>query len=167
MVAQKEGKSASMHDSRILWPTGSVTERVATDGDYDELWHLHVDTMRHYVAATYGWVDAVQERLFREAWQWKVGQQVLVDEGVIVGNWLVMRRPEDLLVAFIRVASSHQRRGIGTVVLRRILHDAAALRIPARLEVMKANPDAERLYGRLGFVVEGNSPTHFRMMARS
>jgi GNAT superfamily N-acetyltransferase len=123
--------------------------------------------MHRYVAATYGWVDAVQERLFREAWQWKVGQRVLVDEGVIVGNWLVMRRAEDLLVAFIRVASSHQRRGIGTVILRRTLDDAAALRVPVRLEVMKANPDARRLYSRLGFVVEDNSPTHFRMVARS
>jgi ribosomal protein S18 acetylase RimI-like enzyme len=41
------------------------------------------------------------------------------------------------------------------------------LRVPVRLEVMKANPDARRLYSRLGFVVEDNSPTHFRMVARS
>jgi GNAT superfamily N-acetyltransferase len=156
-----------MPESRILWPSASIMERPATDQDYDDLWRLHVDTMQRYVAATYGWVDAVQERLFREAWEWKVGQQVLVHEGVIVGNWLVMRRAEDLLVAFIRVASSHQRRGIATVMLRRTLGEAAALRMPVRLDVMKANPDAQRLYSRLGFVVEGDSPTHFRMVAGS
>jgi ribosomal protein S18 acetylase RimI-like enzyme len=145
-----------------------MMERVATDADYDELWRLHVDTMRGYVAATYGWVDAVQERLFREAWQWrKTGQRVLVEEGVIVANWMVRRRDEDLYVTFIRVASSHQRRGIGTGILQRTLDDAASLRVPVRLDVMKANPDAQRLYRRLGFAVEGESQTHFRMVSRS
>jgi GNAT superfamily N-acetyltransferase len=146
------------------WPV-PFTERTATDADYDELWRLHVDTMHRYVTATYGWVDAVQERLFLEAWQWKPGQRILSDEGAIVGNWLVTRRADDLLVAFIRVASSHQRRGIGTAILQRALDDAAVLRLPVRLEVMKANPDAQRLYRRLGFTIEGESPTHFRMSA--
>ena len=56
----------------------SLAEREATDADYDQLWRLHVDTMRRYVATTYGWVDAVQEQLFREAWRWKGGQRVIV-----------------------------------------------------------------------------------------
>ena len=153
-----------MSDSRTLWPMTSLAEREAADADYDELWRLHVDTMRRYVATTYGWVDAVQEQLFREAWRWKGGQRVIVTGGVIVANWLVMRREEDLLVTFIRVASSHQRRGIGTAILRRALDDAASLRVPVRLNVMKANPDAQRLYRRLGFGVEGESPTHLHMV---
>ena len=67
-----------------LWPTESTIERDATDADYGVLWRLHVDTMRPYVTATYGWVDAVQERLFREAWQWKAGQRVLFEGAVVL-----------------------------------------------------------------------------------
>jgi GNAT superfamily N-acetyltransferase len=147
-----------------LSPTEAIVEREATDADYDELWRLHIDTMRLYVTATYGWVEAVQERLFREAWQWKAGQRVLVEGDAVVANWLVTRRTGDLLVAFIRVRSSHQRRGIGTRILRRALDVAAASGVPVRLQVMKANPDAQRLYGQLGFVVESESPTHFHMV---
>jgi GNAT superfamily N-acetyltransferase len=162
---QSEDRSASaVSDSSTHGPTTLLVERDATDADYDVLWRLHVDTMCRHVAATYGWVDAVQEKLFREAWQWKAGQRVIVTGGVIVANWLVMRRAEDLLVAFIRVASSHQRRGIGTAILRRALEDAASLRVPVRLDVMKANLDAQRLYRRLGFGVEGESPTHLHMV---
>jgi hypothetical protein len=53
--------------SGTAWPIESIEERAATDVDYDALWRLHVDTMKTYVAATYGWVDSVQESMFCHA----------------------------------------------------------------------------------------------------
>src|SRR5260370_4305722 len=142
-----------------------VEERAAADPDYEQLGRLHVDAMREYVAATYGWVDEVQERLFRDGWQTKLAQRVLVD-GAIVAAWLIEYRPDDIFLSFVEVASSHQGRGIGTLIVRRVLSDAAAARLPARLNVMKSNPGARRLYGRLGFTAEEETATHFCMVAR-
>jgi GNAT superfamily N-acetyltransferase len=139
-------------------------ERAVTEADYDPLWRLHVDAMRDCVTATYGWLDAVQERLFREGWQKKLAQRVLVDGG-IVAAWLIERRLDDIYLAFVEVASSHQRRGIGTSIVQRVLDEAAATNRPARLQVMRANPGARRLYERLGFRVQRNTATHFGLIA--
>jgi ribosomal protein S18 acetylase RimI-like enzyme len=147
--------------SDAAWPIESIEERAVTDTDYDALWKLHVDTMRTYVAATYGWVDAVQVSMFRERWPRNQAQRVLVDQGAIVAAWLVERRADDVYLAFVEVASSHQRRGLGTAVVRRALAAAAAAGLPARLAVMKANPDARRLYERTGFSIERETPTHY------
>jgi GNAT superfamily N-acetyltransferase len=138
---------------------------VATDADYDALWRLHVDTMRAYVAATYGWVDSVQESMFRQAWPKNRAQRVLVDGGILVATWRIERRIEDVFLALVEVASSHQRRGVGTAIVRRTLAVAAEARLPASLAVMKANPDARRLYERLGFRIDRETPTHYFMVA--
>jgi ribosomal protein S18 acetylase RimI-like enzyme len=147
------------------WPDElRVTERAVTDDDYGQLWRLHVDAMRDYVAATHGWVDEVQERLFREGWQRKIAQRVLVDD-VVIAAWLIERRPDDVFLSFVEVASSYRRRGIGTTIVRRILSEAGAVRLPARLQVLRSNLEARRLYERLGFRVEDETATHFRMVA--
>ena len=147
-----------------VWPI-EIEERAATDADCDALWRLHVDTMRTYVAATYGWVDSVQESMFRENWPKRRAQRILVDQGTIVAAWLVERRVDDVFLTFVEVASSHQRSGVGTAIVRRTLAAAAASRLPTRLTVMKANPDARRLYERIGFCIDGETPTHYIMVA--
>jgi GNAT superfamily N-acetyltransferase len=126
------------------WPIASIEERAVRDADYDALWGLHVDAMRTYVAATYGWVDAVQVSIFRE---------------------LLEHRTDEVFLAFVEVAPSHQRRGLGTAILGRTLAAAAAAGLPATLAVMKANPDARRLYERVGFSVARATDTHYFMVA--
>jgi ribosomal protein S18 acetylase RimI-like enzyme len=138
---------------------------VATDADLAALWQLHVDTMRSYVDATYGWDAAVQEAMFRAAWPETRGQRLLVEGDVVVAMWRIEERAEDLYLAMIEVAPSHQGRGIGTELVRRLLERASAAGKAARLQVMKANPAARRLYERCGFLVERETATHHVMVA--
>jgi ribosomal protein S18 acetylase RimI-like enzyme len=147
------------------WPVPSIAERAVRDADYDALWALHVDTMREYVAATYGWVDAAQAEMFRERWAANLAQRVLVDGGSVVAAFLVQRRADDVYLASVEVAPSHQGRGLGTAIVRRVLAAADTAFAPARLQVMKANPRARRLYERLGFAIEGETPTHCLMVS--
>src|SRR5262245_42576261 len=84
------------------WTVESIEERPATDADYDALWRLHIDTMQAYVAATYGWEDAVQESMFREDWRRRPGRRILVDRGTgrVVAVWLVERRTDEVFLVF-------------------------------------------------------------------
>jgi GNAT superfamily N-acetyltransferase len=50
------------------------------------------------------------------------------------------------------VDAPHQRKGIGTEVLRGIIDEASRRRLPVRLAVVKINP-SRKLYERLGFRV--------------
>jgi GNAT superfamily N-acetyltransferase len=50
------------------------------------------------------------------------------------------------------VDAPHQRKGIGTEVLRGIIEEASRRRLPVRLAVVKINP-SRKLYERLGFRV--------------
>ena len=68
-----------------------------------------------------------------------------------------------LVVGKIELLPEFQRKGVGTVLMKRILGEAQVRRIPVRLQVLRTNTPARRLYERLGFTVSGETETHFQM----
>ena len=70
-----------------------------------------------------------------------------------VGRLRVVRSREGLLIAGIQILPVHQRKGIGSELIRSVIGEAKQKALPVRLEVVKASPDAKRFYLRLGFEV--------------
>jgi predicted GNAT family acetyltransferase len=54
-------------------------------------------------------------------------------------------------LAGIQIVPDYQGQGIGTSIIKTILQEASERAVPVELRVNKDNPDAERLYARLGF----------------
>ena len=71
-------------------------------------------------------------------------------DGVAVGRLYVARNDEEIRIVDIALHPDHQGRGVGTVLLRRLIGEAAAAGRPLRIHVERENP-ARRLYDRLGF----------------
>lgn len=78
---------------------------------------------------------------------------VVEADGTPVGRLRVVRTDEELLIAGIQILPVYQRKGIGSEVIRSLMGEAKRNALPVRLEVEKDNPDAKRLYLRLGFRV--------------
>ena len=138
--------------------------RPATAGDSDALYALHIACLKEYVAATWGWDDAIQQRMFRDQFAPERSEIVIVD-GQIGGVIAVERRADDWFVANLAIDPALQGRGVGTTLLRATLTSAARDGVPTRLQVLRVNP-ARQLYERLGFVIENETPTHYQMVAR-
>ncbi len=135
--------------------------RQATEDDLDFLYHLHVATMREYVAAVYGWDDAFQERYFKERFD-PPSSCIIVVEGQDVGMVRAVEEEGELFISHIHVLPEYQNRGIGTAVLKDILRGAEERGLPVALRVLRGNP-AKRLYQRLGFTAVEETETHTRM----
>lgn len=137
--------------------------RPATPADYRWLWELKRDTMRIYVEQTWGsWEDDAQEAFFRRSYSPDKIQLIMVD-GQRAGLLHLEREPDAIFLANIQIHSDFQGRGLGTAVIRSLLQTAQSLRTSVRLQVLKVNSGAQRLYTRLGFIVSGETHTH-RMM---
>lgn len=72
-------------------------------------------------------------------------------DGQHVGRLRVVRVPEFIEIAGLQVHPDWQNRGIGTTVVTSILNEGSSTGRPVELDVAKDNPDARRLYERLGF----------------
>jgi len=137
--------------------------RPATAGDFAFLHALHVATLKAYVTQTWGWDDAAQAARFREGFRPEASQIVMIGERE-AGTLAVERCPDAFFIANIAITPEHQGRGLGAAIIGGVLAEAARMGFATRLQVLRVNP-ARRLYERLGFTIEGETPTHYLLRA--
>jgi len=142
---------------------GLYVLRPATKADYDFLYRLHVTTMKDYVTALWGWDEAFQQRIFRGRFD-PARRQIIVVNGEDAGDLQVELAESELFISNIHILPEYQGRGIGTAVLRDILHEASRAGLPVGLRVLKGNP-ARCLYERIGFTLVDETDTHYYMRA--
>lgn len=134
--------------------------RPATAADYQWLWRLKRETMRGYVEQTWGgWDDVAQEDFFRRSYKPHYVQLVMLGRER-AGLLHVEREAGAIFLANIQIHPDYQNHGLGTAVIRSLLQSAQSLRLPVRLQVLKVNTAAQRLYIRLGFETTGTTSSH-------
>jgi GNAT superfamily N-acetyltransferase/SAM-dependent methyltransferase len=80
-------------------------------------------------------------------------------DGRRAGRLRVSRTPEAVELNGIQLHPGVQGRGIGTAIITRLQAEAERNGVPLKLHVERDNPDARRLYDRLGFVKIGANDT--------
>lgn len=137
--------------------------RPALASDDQFLYRLLREALGPYVAMLWGWDEAFQQerwaRVFdRSRWQ------VIAHGQEEVGGLELEHRTSELYLANLLIFPEHQRRGIGTTVIQELVAATHAEGKPVRLQVLKVNP-ARALYARLGFIDQGETETHYVMLA--
>ncbi len=137
--------------------------RPACPADHAFLWLLKQQTMRPYVEKTWHrWIDDEQKEWFARNFVPEKTQVIVVD-GHDAGRVEVIRSSGDLTLATIEISGEFQRRGIGAAVVRDLQTEAKSASRTLRLQVLKANPRARKLYQRLEFRTVGETATHHLM----
>lgn len=145
-------------------PPTAYQTRPAKKEDAEFLWSLHQQAMRAHVEATWGkWDDAQQRKFFDRGFVPKETQIILVD-GREAGRLDVTRGRMEYFLGIIELLPEFQGRGLGSAVMRGLQEEARAKRMPIRLQVIKANTQALRLYERLEFKLAGETATHHLML---
>src|SRR5258708_26406383 len=76
--------------------------------------------------------------------------QIILLEGEQIGRLYLLRGKDEFLIIDIAILPEYRSRGIGSTLLKDILAEAEAARLPVHIHVEQHNP-ALRLYTRLGF----------------
>jgi ribosomal protein S18 acetylase RimI-like enzyme len=118
--------------------------------------------MRRYVEQAYGpwdetWQRAYFERLFQPE-----RCRIVTSDGQDVGLACTVEAEDEVVLNTLEVLPEHQRKGIGTFVLRSVQREAFARGKAVTLQVLKVNP-ARRLYERLGFTLVDETEKHYQM----
>lgn len=117
--------------------------------------------MRNYVEETWGWDDAWQLRHFEQNFKPELNQIIML-HGQPIGLLSVQQSDNELFIRSILIVSEYQSKGIGSFIISNVIEQAQQQGRPVTLQVLKVNP-ARRLYERLGFVIEDETETHFKM----
>ena len=138
-----------------------ITLRPACAADYPFALQLYIDAIKPLANA---WVELVhqdQEVQFASLWR-PDDTRIIVLDGQRIG-WFEFRQTEDeVFLKQLYIAPAHQRRGIGSQVMRMLLVERREAAKSMALFVFKNNP-ALRFYERNGFEVVQETPCRFVM----
>ena len=142
----------------------NVTLRFTTLDDIDFLFRLHRTAMQTYVTQTWGaWDEGWQLQHFQEHFD-PAHCEIIVLQAQDIGVISVVRQVTGVFLSNIELLPAYQGQGIGTSLIKTLLDEARQKGVVLTLQVLKVNP-ARRLYERLGFVISGETVTHFQMSA--
>ena len=119
--------------------------------------------MQEYVEATWGWNEDSQFRCQQEEFDLATYQIIMI-AGQSAGTLIIKRHPDYLYLSGLYLLPEHQRQGIGSQVLARLLAEARVQSKIIRLRVLKVNPQAQRLYERMGFIATDEAEEDFICM---
>jgi GNAT superfamily N-acetyltransferase len=140
----------------------AVTLRVAEPSDMEFLFSLLEVALGPYVERTYGRWDRAEQHARFVAGTRPETHQVVELAGRPIGCLAVAWLPDLVKLHRVFLLPAFQGRGIGSHLVSQVLARARAANLPVRLRVLKVNP-AQRLWGRLGFTVVGETETHWLM----
>jgi len=139
--------------------TSMLTLRQAAGLDMDFCWNLHKQTMQDYVDATWGWNEVDQAQRFDAAFD-PSSTLVIELDAQPIGMLVVDQSGVPVRICSMEISPAHQNKGHGSAIISRIIDTDDK---PVWLQVLKVNP-AKALYQRLGFVVIGETSTHWQMI---
>lgn len=138
---------------------------VMSGDDLEYLYRLCESTMRTYTEKVWGsWNELEIREHFAQALVERKFECIMED-GVRVGAISVERNEAHYQLEQIFIEPIHQNRGLGEIVIQRIISKAEKEALPIRLRVLKPNP-AIRFYERLGFVMSKATKERYFMEYR-
>ena len=138
-----------------------VSLRTASDGDRSFGYEVKKAAMRPYIEPVWGWDEVFQVEFHRNDWA-KQRPQIIALDGRDIGTIEIVRSAAGFHLGEFYLFPAYQRQGIGRHLMNAPLRDADAAKLPVRLEVIKINP-VQSLYLRCGFVITGETKTHYLM----
>ena len=133
--------------------------RPATAADKELLFALLRDALGPHIEAVHGPWDEAEQRARFDANTDPATHDVIEEDGEPIGCLFVRRGPDEIRVNRVFLFPHAQSRGVGALLVRDILADAARTQLPVRLRVLHGNP-ARRFWERLGFRATGATETH-------
>jgi ribosomal protein S18 acetylase RimI-like enzyme len=161
-----------MHDAiEISSPAGVVSLRPEREDDHDFRFRLFCDSRPPELAlllapAAFAQIMRLQFQAQTISYRAEFpGARFDIIElsGSPIGRIVVDRPGTMLHVVDQAIVPERRSRGIGTAIMRALMDEARAARLPLRLEVASDNDPSIHLYLRLGFVPIERVPLYVRM----
>ena len=137
-----------------------------TEADRKFFINVHHTAYKDVITQMFGWDEKLQDQFANKAFD-EGGMHIVYNDEEKIGvvGWDVF--PEYLWLKEIFISPEYQGKGIGTKILQASQLKAQKLGKPLKLQTLKQNLGAKKLYQRFGFRVESETETHTKMILES
>ena len=136
--------------------------RPSTREDLPFVVSLHHTTLKEYIAPIWGWDEDKWNQIITK-WFKPERVEIICHGSAEIGVLVVEVKPDEFFFESISIVPSLQGRGLGSRIIKEIILKASEKKLPIRLDVLKTNERAQKLYSRLGFRTIAVTDSHFKM----
>jgi ribosomal protein S18 acetylase RimI-like enzyme len=147
--------------------------RPVAPADAEFLLDVYADSRADEMALVNFWTDEQKRAFLRSQLDAQRGEyearfpaadyQIILVEGERAGRLWVARTAEQIRLLDIAILARFRNRGVGTLLVRALMDEAAERKLPLRHFVFQLNADALRFYERLGFRQTGEFQGYLMM----
>lgn len=139
------------------------TLRKAVSGDLDLSFEIRKDALGKYVEQTWGWDEKWQLKYHKDDFNLDILKIIEVN-GKPAGSLETSIDDDVLIISGLYITSKYQNCKIGTRIMNDLINEALIKKQIIRLQVLKVNSGAKKLYENLGFIVYEENITHYKMI---
>ena len=139
--------------------------RPANSEDFNFLYMLKKNTLKEYISKTWGWDEKWQKEYFSKNFKPKL-IKIITLSGRDIGCISIFEEKDYYFLSIIEILPKYQNQGIGSKLIKDLLIKAEKKYKSVYLQVLKTNERAQKLYKRLGFLIEEETKTHLKMIYR-
>ena len=137
--------------------------RQANSDDYNFLYNLKKETLKKYISKTWGWDEKWQKEYFSKNFKSEI-LKIIIKAGKEIGCISIIDEEDHIFLSLIEILPNYQNQGTGSRLIKDLLVKAEKLNKIVNLQVLKTNEKAQKLYLRLGFIIEEETDTHIKMI---
>jgi len=135
--------------------------REGNSNDKEWIYSLYVLTMKTHIDKTWGWNEEFQSNLFNSDLH-PTKFEIVSIEGVNVGVFLVIEKVDHLWLEMLLICPDKQNKGIGKLLINKLIESSKILKLSLRLSVIKANPVLS-FYEKLGFSIYDEDEEFYKL----
>ncbi len=136
-----------------------ISLRPASEQDFLFAFEAKRKALGPHIMARWNWDESYQLNTHRTRWSERPWSIILSDKEPI-GTVSIHEAVDHIRFGEFYLLPSHQRKGIGSSLLRQVIAQSEESSLPIRLEYLKWNPVGS-LYLRHGFKVVSESEIHY------
>jgi len=141
--------------------------RDALSKDSDFIFEVKKEALGPYIEETWGWDEDFQREFHLQSYEPSKVNILCISGTEDIGYVEIRAKENHIAITGIYILREFQNIGIGTAVIKKTIKSAMEKGLSVKLGVLKANKKALRLYERLGFEIERETETHFKMKKSS
>jgi ribosomal protein S18 acetylase RimI-like enzyme len=139
-----------------------INIRNATYNDYSFGYFIKKITLKEYIEKTWGWNTEYQKNTYRKNFHTQNTYIIEIDK-MKIGLFEYEEKSNYFEINQIFILPKYQNKGIGSMILNQIINKAKDKNIAIKLQVLKINKEAKKLYIKLGFTEYNQTNTHILM----
>jgi len=137
--------------------------RPANSDDFNFLYQLKKKTLKEYISKTWGWDEEWQKAYFMKNFK-PEKIQIITIPGKDIGCITILEEKICYFLSLIEILPYYQNKGIGSQLIKDLIIKANKSNKSIKLQVLKVNTNAQKLYRRLAFSIKSKSETHIQMI---